>query len=62
MLFIPTSLDRTWPSFDDSTGWSIHGKYSSMPKDTWDTLSRFYAPHNARLQDFIGIDFGWNSS
>ncbi len=56
---IDCRLDQFYPTFDDATGWSAHGRYGSMPADSRAKLAEFYAPHNARLFDFLSMNFGW---
>jgi hypothetical protein len=35
------------------------GKYSPIDAALRKRLVEYYAPHNARLYDFLGVDFGW---
>lgn len=37
------------------------GKYNSLSDDMRAFLYEYYAPHNERLNDYLGMDFGWNS-
>lgn len=34
--------------------------YPPMNPDTWQRLQATFAPHNQRLFDLLGIDYGWN--
>jgi hypothetical protein len=36
------------------------GSYSPIDTEVRKRLSAFYAPHNARLYDFLGVDYGWS--
>ena len=48
-----------WESFE-STGWQLHGHYAPLPMALRKELAAFYAPHNARLYDYLKRDFGWD--
>jgi hypothetical protein len=37
------------------------GSYSDMSSDTRQRLDEYFAPHNARLYEMTGIDFGWQT-
>jgi len=36
--------------------------YPAMPDDVRAWLDEFYAPHNKRLEEYLGRDFGWGAS
>jgi hypothetical protein len=36
------------------------GSYAAIDSRLRRRLVDFFAPHNARLSDFLGVDFGWN--
>jgi hypothetical protein len=36
------------------------GRYSPLDPQTRKELSEYFAPHNARLADCLGVDFGWH--
>lgn len=38
---------------------SNEGKYAGMLPETRAQLAEFFAPHNARLYELLGTDFGW---
>jgi hypothetical protein len=35
------------------------GSYSKMKPETNESLRAYFAPHNQRLYDYLGRDFGW---
>jgi hypothetical protein len=35
------------------------GKYAPISADLRRQLADYFAPHNARLYDFLGVDYGW---
>lgn len=50
-----------WEKFD-TTGWQMQGDYVPMPLELRERLVQFFTPHNARLYDYLGRDFGWARS
>ena len=36
------------------------GSYSPMPAETRAMLTDYFRPHNERLRELVGIDFGWD--
>jgi hypothetical protein len=42
-------------------GWETHneGRYGDMDPLTRQRLEEFFEPHNRRLYDYLGVDFGW---
>jgi hypothetical protein len=36
------------------------GSYAAIDPRLRRRLVDFFAPHNARLNDFLGVDFGWD--
>jgi Sulfotransferase domain len=37
------------------------GSYDPLPADVRERVSAYFRPHNERLYELLGIDFGWNS-
>ena len=37
------------------------GEYAPMPEETRRRLEEYFRPHNERLRDLVGIDFGWDT-
>jgi hypothetical protein len=35
------------------------GRYDRSSIPCYDELSAFFAPHNERLREILGVDFGW---
>ena len=38
------------------------GSYDAMPSETARRLRDYYAPHNERLSELLGVDFGWRAA
>ena len=49
-------IAKTFPSFDERIGWSIHGEYDDegLPAAVQSTLDAFFAPHNAEFFKLLG--------
>lgn len=56
---IAAAILEQWPSFEDDTGWHFESKYPPLNPELRAELTEFYRPHNARLQSYLGRDFGW---
>ena len=53
-------IKKQWPKFEDDTGWQFNSQYSApIPADLRKEMAEFYAPHNARLEQFLGRTFNW---
>ena len=50
---------KQWPDFETTLGWTMKADNKPMPYATFKELDDFFAPHNARLFDYLGEDFGW---
>ena len=37
-------------------------EYSSLPPETRERLREYFRPHNQRLYDLVGRDFGWDAT
>jgi hypothetical protein len=44
---------------EDVVGLNISPEHESMPGDVRETLADYFRPHNERLYELIGADFGW---
>jgi hypothetical protein len=44
---------------EDVTARNVGANRTSVPTSVYDTLDRFFRPHNRRLFERIGQDFGW---
>lgn len=40
--------------------WKNVGTYSPLDPELRRRLNEYFAPHNARLYDFLGVDYGWS--
>lgn len=49
----------SWSQTDDTI--YQHGDYPSMAVTTRTQLVNYFRPHNARLYEFLGQDFAWES-
>jgi hypothetical protein len=47
-------INAQFPSFEKTSGWSIHGQYDSMPADVEAGLKRFFEPFNGLLEGQLG--------
>lgn len=57
---IQALVSKTWPGFEDESGWSLASHYNEpIPDELRAELQAFFAPHNARLEHFLGKKFGW---
>ena len=49
-----------YPEFSKMTGWSLQGRYASLPVETERLLRAFYEPYNQALYRYLGVDLGWS--
>ena len=54
-------IAKTFPSFDERIGWSIHGTYDKegLPDDVANKLRAFFKPHNAEFFNLLGRTLPW---
>jgi hypothetical protein len=53
-LGIPEPEDAEYPSFHV-------GDYSPLPEQDRAVLADYFRPHNERLYELVGVDFGWDA-
>ena len=56
-------IAKTFPSFDERIGWSIHGAYDDegLPVEVEDRLSRFFRPHDDAFFEILGRRLPWRN-
>ena len=49
-------IAKTFPSFDERIGWSIHGAYDDegLPHQVEERLSAFFRPHDDAFFEILG--------
>ena len=56
-------IAKTFPSFDERIGWSIHGVYDDegLPGDVEERLSAFFRPHDDAFFEILGRRLPWRN-
>ena len=56
-------IAKTFPSFDERIGWSIHGVYDEegLPGEVEERLSRFFRPHDDAFFEILGRRLAWRT-
>ena len=56
-------IAKTFPSFDERIGWSIHGAYDDegLPVEVEERLSRFFKPHDDAFFEILGRRLPWRN-
>ena len=56
-------IAKTFPSFDERIGWSIHGVYDEegLPGEVEERLSRFFRPHDDAFFEILGRRLAWRN-
>ena len=56
-------IAKTFPSFDERIGWSIHGAYDDegLPVEVEERLSRFFRPHDDAFFEILGRRLPWRT-
>ena len=56
-------IAKTFPSFDERIGWSIHGAYDDegLPVEVEERLSAFFRPHDDAFFEILGRRFAWRT-
>ena len=56
-------IAKTFPSFDERIGWSIHGVYDDegLPVEVEERLSRFFRPHDDAFFEILGRRLAWRT-
>ena len=57
---VDTRLAELYPVFARTTGWRAAGDYPSLSQGARNALSAFFAPYNAALYEYLGVDLGWD--
>ena len=59
----PHPHSKTFPSFDERIGWSIHGVYDDegLPVEVEERLSRFFKPHDDAFFEILGRRLAWRT-
>ena len=60
---LPKKIAKTFPSFDERIGWSIHGVYDDegLPAEVEERLSRFFRPHDDAFFEILGRRLAWRN-
>ena len=63
MLSLRKKIAKTFPSFDERIGWSIHGVYDDegLPAEVEERLSRFFRPHDDAFFEILGRRLAWRT-
>ena len=58
-----TDVAKTFPSFDERIGWSIHGVYDEegLPGEVEERLSAFFRPHDDAFFEILGRRLPWRN-
>ena len=56
-------IAKTFPSFDERIGWSIHGAYDDegLPVEVEERLSAFFRPHDDAFFEILGRRLAWRT-
>ena len=56
-------IAKTFPSFDERIGWSIHGVYDDegLPVEVEERLSAFFRPHDDAFFEILGRRLAWRT-
>ena len=56
-------IAKTFPSFDERIGWSIHGAYDDegLPVEVEERLSAFFRPHDDAFFQILGRRLPWRN-
>ena len=56
-------IAKTFPSFDERIGWSIHGAYDEegLPVEVETRLSAFFRPHDDAFFEILGRRLAWRT-
>ena len=56
-------IAKTFPSFDERIGWSIHGAYDDegLPVEVEERLSAFFRPHDDAFIEILGRRLAWRT-
>ena len=56
-------IAKTFPSFDERIGWSIHGVYDDegLPGEVEERLSAFFRPHDDAFFEILGRRLAWRT-
>ena len=56
-------IAKTFPSFDERIGWSIHGAYDDegLPVEVEERLSSFFKPHDDAFFEILGRRLAWRT-
>ena len=56
-------IAKTFPSFDERIGWSIHGTYDDegLPGEVETRLSAFFKPHDDAFFEILGRRLAWRT-
>ena len=56
-------IAKTFPSFDERIGWSIHGVYDEegLPVEVEERLSSFFKPHDDAFFEILGRRLAWRT-
>ena len=56
-------IAKTFPSFDERIGWSIHGVYDDegLPVEVEERLSAFFKPHDDAFFEILGRRLAWRT-
>ena len=56
-------IAKTFPSFDERIGWSIHGAYDDegLPGEVEERLSAFFKPHDEAFFEILGRRLAWRT-
>ena len=56
-------IAKTFPSFDERIGWSIHGAYDEegLPVEVEERLSSFFKPHDDAFFEILGRRLAWRT-
>ena len=56
-------IAKTFPSFDERIGWSIHGAYDDegLPGEVEERLSAFFRPHDDAFFEILGRRLNWRT-